>query len=164
MKVKVVQNSSTVERRFSSWIGGSILASLVSHVLAVCMNCIQHIDSGLWKCSSAVHSYPLPLPPSPRVPSSKCGCLDKIMRKGARTQLRRSAPNSLTVEVFWFIDYLTHRRHSSTHITHATHVRCISLSQISRMIHDLRMLHVCTCHTYYSFFHLRCKDTIYSNQ
>ena len=26
----MVQNSSTVERRFSSWIGGSILASLVS--------------------------------------------------------------------------------------------------------------------------------------
>ena len=28
--MKLVQNSSTVERRFSSWIGGSILASLVS--------------------------------------------------------------------------------------------------------------------------------------
>lgn len=28
MRVKLVQNSSTVERRFSSWIGGSILASL----------------------------------------------------------------------------------------------------------------------------------------
>lgn len=30
IRVKLVQNSSTVERRFSSWIGGSILASLVS--------------------------------------------------------------------------------------------------------------------------------------
>ena len=27
--MKVVQNVSTIERRFSSWIGGSILASLV---------------------------------------------------------------------------------------------------------------------------------------
>ena len=30
IRVKLVQNSSTVERRFSSWIGGSILSSLVS--------------------------------------------------------------------------------------------------------------------------------------
>ena len=30
IRVKLVQNSSTIERRFSSWIGGSILASLVS--------------------------------------------------------------------------------------------------------------------------------------
>ena len=30
IRVKLVQNSSTVERKFSSWIGGSILASLVS--------------------------------------------------------------------------------------------------------------------------------------
>ena len=27
--MKLVQNATTVERRFSSWIGGSILASLV---------------------------------------------------------------------------------------------------------------------------------------
>ena len=32
MKVKVVQNSTTTERRFSSWVGGSILASLVSQL------------------------------------------------------------------------------------------------------------------------------------
>ena len=30
VRVKVVQNATSVERRFSSWIGGSILASLVS--------------------------------------------------------------------------------------------------------------------------------------
>ena len=29
IRVKVIQNASTVEKRFSSWIGGSILASLV---------------------------------------------------------------------------------------------------------------------------------------
>jgi len=30
LKVKVVASSNTIERRFSSWIGGSILASLGS--------------------------------------------------------------------------------------------------------------------------------------
>jgi len=35
IRVKLVQNSSTVERRFSSWIGGSILASLVSLYTAI---------------------------------------------------------------------------------------------------------------------------------
>ena len=29
IRVKVIQNATTVEKRFSSWIGGSILASLV---------------------------------------------------------------------------------------------------------------------------------------
>ncbi len=32
IRVKLVQNTSAVERRFSSWIGGSILGSLVSRV------------------------------------------------------------------------------------------------------------------------------------
>ena len=30
IRVKLVQNSGAIERRYSSWIGGSILASLVS--------------------------------------------------------------------------------------------------------------------------------------
>lgn len=30
MRLKLIANNTTVERRFSSWIGGSILASLVS--------------------------------------------------------------------------------------------------------------------------------------
>jgi len=30
MRLKLIANNTTVERRFSAWIGGSILASLVS--------------------------------------------------------------------------------------------------------------------------------------
>ena len=33
IRVKLVQNSGAIERRYSSWIGGSILASLVSDVM-----------------------------------------------------------------------------------------------------------------------------------
>lgn len=32
MRLKLIANNTTVERRFSAWIGGSILASLVSMV------------------------------------------------------------------------------------------------------------------------------------
>ena len=32
-RLKIISNNSTLERRFSSWIGGSILASLVSFII-----------------------------------------------------------------------------------------------------------------------------------
>ena len=34
MRLKLIANNTTVERRFSAWIGGSILASLVSWMFA----------------------------------------------------------------------------------------------------------------------------------
>lgn len=33
MRLKLIANNTTVERRFSAWIGGSILASLVREEL-----------------------------------------------------------------------------------------------------------------------------------
>ena len=39
MKLKIISSSVSAERRFSSWIGGSILASLVSlDILLVIVN------------------------------------------------------------------------------------------------------------------------------
>lgn len=42
MRLKLIANSTTVERRFSAWIGGSILASLVrTHNMTSCLNHIN---------------------------------------------------------------------------------------------------------------------------
>ena len=61
MKVKVVQNSSTVERRFSSWIGGSILASLVSH-MCLCALCVSSVLTEMYTISIDVDFLLTPIP------------------------------------------------------------------------------------------------------
>lgn len=42
MRLKLIANNTTVERRFSAWIGGSILASLVRKTSEL-MSCSLHI-------------------------------------------------------------------------------------------------------------------------
>ena len=41
MRLKLIANNTTVERRFSAWIGGSILASLVSGPQHCHAHCIE---------------------------------------------------------------------------------------------------------------------------
>ena len=42
MRLKLIANNTTVERRFSAWIGGSILASLVSLLSMVLGSGLKH--------------------------------------------------------------------------------------------------------------------------
>ena len=52
IRVKLVQNTSAMERRFSPWIGGSIIASLVHFLLASNMSLPSR-----FQCNPAIIAY-----------------------------------------------------------------------------------------------------------
>ena len=95
IRVKLVQNVSAVERRFSPWIGGSILASLVGLSLPPSLppsllplsECYLDMETSLSPSS----------PPPPRVPSNRCGYQNKNLKKMERELLTRNAPNHRTL-------------------------------------------------------------------
>lgn len=50
MRLKLIANNTTVERRFSSWIGGSILASLVSKPVTMLCSTVTHKLNSTYVC------------------------------------------------------------------------------------------------------------------
>lgn len=99
MRLKLIANNTTVERRFSAWIGGSILASLVRK------NCRAGDSGGLYRIFFSVASFgehvwvrvliSLACFLISRAHSSRCGSQNKSMKKEENSVLKGNVPDKL---------------------------------------------------------------------
>ena len=98
MRLKVISNNSTIERRFSSWIGGSILASLVrmSHTLCSHVFVAPLLSVISCRCRS-------------RVRSNRCGYHSASTRnkvkRASSASVRRRLSLFFSIEKSWMTEF-----------------------------------------------------------
>lgn len=107
MRLKLIANNTTVERRFSAWIGGSILASLVRKT-AELMTMADYtgffsaasFGEHVWVLISLVCFL------ISRAHSSRCGSQNKSMKKEESSVLKGNVPDKLFFKKYISCHYL----------------------------------------------------------